>query len=193
MADQPHLTIPDRVPASATPEGDAILVGDGPVQVDAFIDLLCPFCKRFELSAESTLAKLVAEGHARLAYHAMNFLDEASTTNYSTRAAAAAACAADQDRFTDFVHALFVSQPPEGGPGLTDTDLIELGRAAGLDYAALSACVSAGVYLPWPAYVTARALAAGVNATPTVLVAGSPVAADPRAISAAVSRAGGAT
>ncbi|HTA11108.1 MAG TPA: thioredoxin domain-containing protein, partial [Streptosporangiaceae bacterium] len=80
---------PGRVPTGATPDGDGVLVGDGPVQVDAFIDFLCPFCKRFELSAESVLAGLVHDGRARIAYHPMNFLDEASTTGYSTRAAAA--------------------------------------------------------------------------------------------------------
>jgi hypothetical protein len=34
-------------------------------------------------------------GQVGLVYHPLNFLDEASTTNYSTRAAAG--CAADQD------------------------------------------------------------------------------------------------
>jgi protein-disulfide isomerase len=42
----------------------------------------------------------------------MNFLDEASTTNYSTRAAAASGCAADGGRFVQYAHALFSSQPP---------------------------------------------------------------------------------
>jgi protein-disulfide isomerase len=136
---------------------------------------------------------LVSEGRATLAYHPMNFLDEASTTNYSTRAAAASACAADQGRFLDYAHALFVAQPAEGGPGLSDTDLIELSRAAGLDYASLTACVSAGRYLDWPPYVTARAIAAGITATPTVLVAGAPVNATGKVIAAAVSSAEGAT
>jgi len=179
---------PGRVPTGATPDGDGVLVGDGPVQVDAFIDFLCPFCKRFELSAESVLAGLVHDGRARIAYHPMNFLDEASTTGYSTRAAAASGCAADQRRFMEYAHALFVSQPPEGGPGLTDADLAGLGTAAGLDGAAFTTGVSAGTYLDWPSYVTERAVAAGVSATPTVLVGGVPVSPDPRAIATAVDR-----
>jgi protein-disulfide isomerase len=193
MAERTHRTIPDQVPANTTPERDAILVGEGPVRVEAFIDFLCPYCKKFELSAAGTLATLVSDGRATLAYHPMNFLDEASMTNYSTRAAAASACAADQGRFLDYAHALFVAQPAEGGPGLSDTDLIELSRAAGLDYASLTACVSAGRYLDWPPYVTARAIAAGITATPTVLIAGSPVNATGKVIAAAVSSAEGAT
>lgn len=181
-----HPITPSRVPAGATPEGDGVVVGDGPVLVDIFIDFLCPFCRRFELSAAPTLASLVADRLARLAYHPMNFLDEASTTNYSTRAAAASGCAADRGRFLDYAHELFVHQPPEGGPGLSDAELAGLGRAAGLADAAFAACLSDAPYLDWPQYVTARATAAGVSATPTVLVAGGAVRPDAQTITDAV-------
>src|SRR5690242_21064075 len=87
------------------------------------------------------LADLVTAGQVSLVYHPMNFLDEASTTSYSTRAAAASGCAADRGRFAEYAHALFVSQPPEGGPGLTDAELAGLGRAVGLDDAAFTARV----------------------------------------------------
>jgi protein-disulfide isomerase len=181
--------IPSRVPAGATPEGDAIVIGGGPVHVDAFIDFLCPYCRQFELSAGPALAGLLADRLISLAYHPMNFLDEASTTNYSTRAAAASGCAADSGRFLDYAHALFVHQPPEGGPGLSDAELAGLGGAAGLTGAAFAACLSDAPYLDWPSYVTARATMAGVSATPTVLVARAIVRPDPQAITAAVARA----
>ncbi len=185
------LTIPNRIPAGATPEGDGIITGDGPVRVDAFIDFLCPFCRQFELSAGQPLADLIAGRLISLAYHPMNFLDEASSTNYSTRAAAASGCAADQGRFLDYAHALFLGQPPEGGPGLTDAQLADIGRDLGLPDATFASCVSAAPYLEWPPYVTARATALGVEATPTVLVAGTAVQPDARAIAAAVREAAG--
>src|SRR5579862_4496966 len=183
------LTIPSRLPAGATGEGDGIVIGHGPVRVDAFIDFLCPFCRQFELSAGPTLVGLVSGGQVSLVYHPMNFLDEASTTNYSTRAAAASGCAADGGRFAEYAHALFVSQPPEGGPGLSDAELADLGRAVGLDGAAFTACLSEGPYLDWPSRVTARATALGVEATPTVLVAGAVVSPEARSIGAAVAGA----
>ncbi len=186
-----ELAVPSRLPAGVTAEGDGIVIGHGPVRVDAFIDFLCPFCRQFELAAESTLARLVADGQVSLVYHPMNFLDEASTTNYSTRAAAASGCAADGGRFAEYAHALFVSQPPEGGPGLSDADLASIGQAAGLAGTAFTACLSDAPYLDWPSYVTARATALGVEATPTVLVAGAAVRADPRSIAAAVADAAG--
>ena len=157
--------------------------------VDVFIDFLCPFCRRFELSAGPALSDLVSGGQVSLVYHPMNFLDEASTTSYSTRAAAASGCAADRGRFVEYAHALFVSQPPEGGPGLTDAELAGLGRAVGLDDAAFITCVSDAPYLGWPPYVTARAAALGVEATPTVLVAGAVVSPEARSIGAAVAGA----
>jgi len=182
---------PGRVPAGATSEGDAVLIGNGPARIDAYIDFLCPYCRQFELSSAAALAGLVAEGAASVAYHPMNFLDEASTTGYSTRAAAASGCAADEGRFVDYAHALFVHQPPEGGPGLSDAELAGLGREAGLDGAAFATCLSGAPYIDWPPYVTARAVKAGVSGTPTVLVAGAAVRPDPRAITAAVARANG--
>jgi protein-disulfide isomerase len=182
-------TAPSRVPAGATPEGDGILIGDGPVRVDAYIDFLCPFCRQFELAAESTLAELVAEHAISLAYHPMNFLDEASTTSYSTRAAAAAGCAADQGKFLPYAHELFVRQPPEGGPGLSDAELAGIGAAAGLAHAGFADCLAQAPYHDWPSYVTERAVDAGVGGTPTVLVAGTSVDPEPQAIAAAVAAA----
>jgi protein-disulfide isomerase len=184
-------TVPSRLPAGATPDGDGVMLGPGLVRVDAFIDFMCPFCRSFELAAEPALARLVAGGQVSLAYHPMNFLDDASTTRYSTRAAAAAGCAADQGRFPEYAHELFAGQPREGGPGLSDAELIALGRAAGLDGESFAACVSDGPYLDWPAYVTARATAQGIESTPSVLVAGAAVRPDPRSIEAAVAGAAG--
>ena len=115
--------IPGRLPAGATQEGDGIMIGDGPVRIDAFIDFLCPFCRRFELSSGPALAGLLASGQVSLVYHPMNFLDQASTTRYSTRAAAASGCAADEGRFLEYAHALFVG-PAAGrrsGPGQRGT------------------------------------------------------------------------
>jgi AcrR family transcriptional regulator/protein-disulfide isomerase len=180
------LTVPSRLPAGVTSEGDGIVIGHGPVRVDAFIDFLCPYCRRFEVSSGATLASLVADGRISLVYHPMNFLDEASTTNYSTRAAASSGCAADGGRFAQYAQALFANQPPEGGPGLSDAELADIGRTVGLADTAFTACLSDAPYRDWPSYVTARATALGVEATPTVLVAGTVVEAEARAIAAAV-------
>lgn len=107
-------SIPSRLPAGATKEGDGIVMGNGPVRVDAFIDFMCPFCRRFELSAGPALADLVSSGQISLIYHPMNFLDEASTSNYSTRATAASGCAAD-GRTVRRIRARAIRQPAPRG------------------------------------------------------------------------------
>jgi protein-disulfide isomerase len=181
--------LPEHLPAGITPQGDGIASGYGKVTVDAYIDFLCPYCRQFELAAGSTLDELLAADRIKLVYHPMNFLDQASTTKYSTRAAAAAGCASDEGQFLGYVSALFRNQPGEGGPGLTDDELAEIGASAGLDSERLGAAIAEGRYLRWPDYVTETATQLGVSATPTIFVAGSPVDADAETIRTEVDRA----
>jgi protein-disulfide isomerase len=161
---------PSHIPAHATQAGDGVVVGDGPVRIDAFIDFQCPFCRQFELSSGPAVAALAADGLASVAYHPMNFLDQASTTYYSTRAGASSGCAADQDRFLPYMQ------------------LADIGRSVGLAEP-FTMCVAEAVYVEWPPYVTARAMALGVEATPTVWVDGEPVRPEAPTITAAVTAA----
>ena len=184
---EPH--VPGRLPAGATAEGDGIAVGDGPVRVDLYIDFLCPFCKQFELGANDVLTSLLRSAQATLVYHPMNFLDEASTTRYSTRASAASGCASDGGKFVEFVHAMFVAQPPEGGAGLTDEEITEIGVSVGVDRAAFASCLGDGRYYDWPTFVTSRAAQAGVEGTPTVRVNGIDIEPDADSLTAAVQQA----
>jgi protein-disulfide isomerase len=184
MTGAPPITI--DVPAGATQEADGIAIGIGAVTVDAYIDFFCPFCKRFEQTSGPLLGVLVGEGLATIVYHPMGFLDGLSTTRYSSRAAAASACAADLGAFPEYAHALFENQPPEGGPGLSDEQLVELAATVQLPQDQFAPCVTSGRYLTWVAYVTQRALARGISGTPSVFVEGVPVPANPNTIAMAV-------
>ena len=177
---------PTRAPAGVTPEADGIVLGDGLVRVDAYIDFLCPFCRQFEERSGPVLNRLLDTGAISLVYHPLGFLDRLSTTRYSSRASAASGCASDFGRFRRYKDALFANQPPEGGPGLSQEQLIELGRLAGLTDPGFGTCVANGVYLPWSEYVTLRAAERGVSGTPSVFVAGIPVPANGDVIRAAV-------
>jgi protein-disulfide isomerase len=177
---------PVRVPAGSNDVGDGVVLGSGPVEVDAYIDFQCPFCRMFEERSGATLDRLVADGLVSLTYHPLGFLDQLSTTRYSSRASAASGCAADARRFAPYKDALFANQPPEGSAGLGDDQLIEIGRRVGIRDDSFGRCVEAHVYLPWTAYVTERAMALGVSGTPTVLVDRVPVPANPDTIVAGV-------
>jgi protein-disulfide isomerase len=189
MTTRTYPAIPSTVavPAHATPSGDGIVVGSGPVVIDIYIDFLCPFCRQFEERSGSLLARWAEQGVTTLAYHPLGFLDSLSMPGgYSTRAASASACASDVGMFVPYKDALFANQPPEGGPGLDDEELVALGRAAGIDDPRFADGVFSGTYQPWVRFVTELAAERGVGGTPTVLVAGTAVPANPQTIAAAV-------
>jgi protein-disulfide isomerase len=180
------VQIPARVPRGATPEGDGIALGQGPARVDAYIDFLCPFCRQFEERSRAALDALLESGAVTLVYHPLGFLDRLSTTRYSSRASAASGCASDFNRFKPYKDTLFANQPDEGGPGLSQDELIELGAQVGLTDAGFAACVADGAHLPWTEYVTMRAIERGVSGTPSVFVDGVAVPANGSVIAAAV-------
>lgn len=85
----------------------------------------------------------------------MNFLDELSPTRYSSRAAAASA-ASDAGMFHEYSRVLFEDQQPEGGPGLSDGQLFELGEGIGISDPHFAATIRRGTYLRWPSLPSAR-------------------------------------
>jgi len=143
-----------------------------PVKVVLYIDFICPVCKNFEATYNETLTKLRNEGKITVEYRALGFLDSRSTTNYSSRAANAAACVVNEspEKYSDFVNALFDKQPAEGGAGLSDDELKKMASEVGAKD--ISSCVENKTYRPWVKYTTQEAAAIGVTGTPTVLVDG---------------------
>ncbi|HLV58442.1 MAG TPA: thioredoxin domain-containing protein [Natronosporangium sp.] len=176
-------------PASATADGTGVVDGNGPVTVEIWLDLHCPHCATFEEAAGELLDRMVADGTITRVQHPVAFLDRASTTRYSTRAAGAVGCAADAGAHPGYVRALLAAQPPSGGPGLTDDELIEVGADAGITDPGFAECVREGTYRGWTQQVTAHAAREGVTGTPTVRVNGEDVPATAEAVQAAVARA----
>ncbi|GAB3138684.1 thioredoxin domain-containing protein [Micromonospora sonneratiae] len=177
-------------PQGATSDGTGIIVGSGPVTIDVYEDFICPACGQFEKQIGGTLDQLVSEGKAKVIYRPVAFLDRFSTTEYSTRSSAASGCAAEGGKFREYAKALFDRQPPEGGPGLSNDELISIGTGVGLDQDSFGSCVRDGKYKSWTRHVTEGAAKANVNATPTVLVDGKEVQSSAEAITAAVAAAG---
>lgn len=182
---------PDRItaPRHAVQNDTGLKVGDGPVTVDLYVDFLCPACREYEQQASPTLKRYLDDGRITLVYHPLNFLDRLSTTHYSTRSAAAAAVAADEGKLAEYAEALFARQPPEGGAGLSDDELIEIGRSVGLTSSSFAKAVKSDKYHDWVSYVTAKADERGVRGTPTVYVDGVPVESTVTALTTAVDAA----
>jgi protein-disulfide isomerase len=172
-------------PPGAVENGTGIAVGTGSVKVDVYEDFICPACGQFESQSGSTLDQLVTDGKVTVIYHPLAFLDRMSSTDYSTRASAASGAAAEGGKFREFAKALFAKQPAEGSAGLSDNELIEIGRSVGLGDTFAQA-VRDGKYKAWTAHVTDEASGAGVTGTPTIRVNGKDVQPTSQAILAAV-------
>jgi protein-disulfide isomerase len=178
-------------PSVAVDDGTAFAVGTGPVTVDVYEDFMCPICGEFESSASATIDQLVTANKVTVRYHPIAILDRYSTTEYSTRSAAASAAAAQGGKFAEYHKVLFANQPAEGSAGLDDAKLIELGKSVGLTDTAFADAVNKGTYEAWATKATDTASSRGISGTPTVWVAGkalpNPTVA---ALTAAVEAAG---
>jgi protein-disulfide isomerase len=173
------------LPAGATAAGVTVGDPDAPATIDLYLDFQCPACAQYEAQAGATIDELVASGQAKVVYHPVAYLNRFSSTQYSSRSSAAAGCAADAGVLPRFAQLLYAGQPPEGGDGLPDEQLVALGTQAGAG-AEFATCVQEGRYADWTRSVTDAASQAGVTATPTVLVNGQEVDRTADALRAAV-------
>lgn len=165
-------------PAGAAEDGGVVLGGGAaPRVVEVYVDFQCPYCKEFEETTGPWLQEQADAGRVRVEQHVVSILDRVSQ-GYSTRAANAAACVADDADadYAAFSSSVFAQQPPEGGSGLHDDVLVRLAQEAGAGDD-VEACVADGRFLPWVEASGAAAASAGVSGTPTVVVDGAPLAA----------------
>lgn len=169
---------PDDVvaPELATADGLGLPVGTGPVTVDIYLDFLCPACKQFHDAARTTLDSYLADGTITLVYRPIAILDRLTTTGFSTRAAAAAGCAATGGAIDEFVAAMMANQPAEGSAGLSDDEIAQIAAGAGLAGPGFGECLADGTYRGWVDRATDAASDRGVNGTPTVFVNGDRLA-----------------
>jgi protein-disulfide isomerase len=162
---------PQTPPAEVVAPGAEAEAGK-PVKVVLYIDFICPVCKNFEAQYNEQLTSLRNEGKISVEYRALGFLDNRSSTNYSSRAANAAACVVNEspEKYAEFVDSLFAKQPAEGTAGLSDNDLKKMATDIGAK--PIDTCVDDKTYRPFVKFTTKQAAAIGVTGTPTVFVDG---------------------
>jgi protein-disulfide isomerase len=141
--------------------------------VSFYEDFLCPACGNFERGFGPTVSKLIDDGAIAADYYMTGFLSRPSNQDYSSRAANAAYCVADEsnDAFRRFHTALYTKdiQPSESGTSFPDNaKLTELAREAGV-VGNVPQCIKDGKYLPM---VDSLVASAHIHATPTVRING---------------------
>lgn len=158
--------------------------GPGALDIQMYVDYLCPVCGQFEATNGEYISSLLENGKTTVEIHPIAILDRLSQgTKYSTRATNATACVANYspNQFYDFHNLLFANQPGENTAGLSDDQLIELtGQAAVENPDKVASCIKGLEFKKWVADAQARALTGPipnsnvdkVKGTPTIIVNG---------------------
>jgi protein-disulfide isomerase len=158
-------------PSSPTPtslaDGTSLGPADAPVAMDVWLDFQCPACGSL---ATNTLPSLVRDfiepGILRLTSHEVAILDRGSSTE-SSDAAAAAACAAEQDGYWPYHDWLFANQAGENRGAFRREVLDGIAARVGLDSGAFGACLDSGTHQQ---AALGAAAADGITSTPTLRI-----------------------
>ncbi|QCU78788.1 hypothetical protein E7744_12040 [Citricoccus sp. SGAir0253] len=139
-----------------------------PAQVIIYADANCVHCAQFEAENGEQINEWLDSGKATVEYRLLDFLDNPATGNYSSRAANAALCVAEEspEDYNAFVAEIFAGYT---GEGMDDDELKSMASGLGAD---IDGCVDGNTYRPYVKYTGAQARAAGVVGTPTVWVNG---------------------
>lgn len=148
-------------------EGDPMAAGpvDAPVSVIVYSDYSCPYCQRWAVETQPTLLEYAEEGTVRLEWRDVSILGEDST-----RAAVAAAAAAEQGRYREFHGLLFADMEARSPAQLT-----AMAEQLGLDVEQFTADLTDPAVLGDVQRTMDEAQSLGLQSTPSFIVAGTPV------------------
>jgi len=149
------LLAPPRI--EITPDGSRMR-GDpkAPITIVEFSDFSCPFCLKAEASISAVMAQY--PGQVKLSYRDFPLRELHPNAE---RAAEAARCAGEQDKFWEYHDQLFANQKRQDPEGLMDD-----ARALNLDEPKFAACLSSGRYKQQIDQDVQMGSRAGIEATP---------------------------
>jgi len=149
------LLAPPRI--EITPDGSRMR-GDpkAPISIVEFSDFSCPFCLKAEASISAVMAQY--PGQVKLSYRDFPLRELHPNAE---RAAEAARCAGEQDKFWEYHDQLFANQKRQDPEGLMDD-----ARALKLDEPKFAACLSSGRYKQQIDQDVQMGSRAGIEATP---------------------------
>jgi protein-disulfide isomerase len=158
----------------ARPQVNFNATGDpnAPVKIVEYGDFQCPRCRDFwQDTEEKFIDEYVKTGKVYFEYRSMdNFIGPESR-----RAAEAAYCAGDQQKFWEMHDILFANQGAENSGAMDDKHLRAFATTLGLDMAQFDSCLGGilgGKYGGRVSQDEADGTAAGIKATPSFLVNG---------------------
>ena len=152
---------------------------DAPVKITAFEDFQCPFCLQYTANQEPAIVnELVKTGKVQLEFRHLPILK-----NESVAAAMASQCAADQDKFWQYHHLLFLTQAKAGQVPderlnvgrFSDEKLKQFATDVGLERTAFDQCLDTREHLDLVTEHQRQANEFGITGTPGFLVNGQPL------------------
>lgn len=164
--------------------GESLGSADAPVVLEVYSDFQCPVCARFVRDQFPTLKRqFIDTGVLRIESHDIAFLGSGSPDE-SVELATGARCAAAEDRYWQFHDLVFWNEGAENHGDHNAAYLAAVGNRAGVDRAAWDTCMAGDAVRSSVHADTSKALGAGINATPTlVLNGGAPATGLPDAAS----------
>lgn len=148
-------------------EGDPMAAGpvDADVSVVVYSDYSCPYCQSWSQETQPTVETYAQRGEVRLEWRDVSILGEEST-----RAATAAAAAAQQGAYWEYHAALFADMSAR-----SEDQLIELARDLDLDVERFTDHLTDPNVLSLVHANMQEAQALGLQSTPSFIVGGTPV------------------
>ena len=131
-------------------------------------DFQCPFCGRFFQTAE----KQIIETYVKTGKAVFLWRDFAFLGGESFRAAEAARCAGEQNKFWEYHDYLFNRQNGENEGAFADANLKRFAGEIGLNQTTFNACFDSGKYKKAVEDATTEGKSLGVNGTPATFVNG---------------------
>jgi protein-disulfide isomerase len=161
-----HEPVINRQQVKANTMGDP----NAPVKIIEYSDFQCPYCAQFTVDTEQKLIDAyVATGKVYFEYHSFGDFIGAE----SQRAAEAAYCAGDQNKFWEMHDIIFANQSGENQGHFSDKFLTALAEKIGLeDMAQFKDCFSNGKHADTVKQDGVAARQAGVKATPSFVING---------------------
>lgn len=140
-----------------------------PVEVTEYGDYQCPACAQFEVvQFPDVRQRLIETGRVRWRYRDFPLQQH----QHARVAAHAAACADEQGKYWDMHRLLYEGQGEWAEKGDAAAIFRSYARSAGLDVEKYDACMKSAKYAGRIQASLQEGIKAGVNSTPTIVVAG---------------------
>lgn len=152
---------------------------EAPVKVVEFADFQCPACANYWSALEPTIIQQYVEtGKVQYTFSPFSFLGSGQSWDESRKAAEAAYCANDQQKFWEFHDMIFANHNGENQGAYTKERLVAFAKELNLDMDAFNSCFNSGKYTQAVEDANSFAAASGASYTPSFLIDGKIVNAN---------------